>query len=226
MKPLKPSRFPRRNPNQRDFLKIYRALFGRYGLRHWWPAKTPFEVIVGAILTQNTAWKNVERAIRNLKAKRALSFSALRKITKRDLAQLIRPSGYFNVKAERLKAFTGYLWRNYRGSLARMFRTENFALREELLGIKGIGEETADSILLYAGRKPFFVVDAYTRRVFTRHRYLREGESYAAVQKIFTENLPKSISLYNDYHAQIVEVGKDYCRGIPRCADCPLRNYL
>lgn len=226
MNRLKPIRFPRRKPTRKAFLGIYRALYRHYGRRHWWPGETPFEIIVGAILTQNTAWKNVERAISNLKKKRILTPKALLRIPRPRLAQLIRPAGYFNIKGERLKHFVRFLQTGYQGSLKRMFRTKLPRLRLELLEINGIGEETADSILLYAGEKPSFVVDAYTRRVFERHRYLRGNEDYRTIQEIFSKLLPQSISLYNDFHAQIVEVGKDFCRKVPHCESCPLRRYL
>jgi len=226
MKHLKPFRFPRRKPTQRILLSIYRALYRHYGHRNWWPGETHFEVIVGAILTQNTAWKNVEKAISNLKNSRLLTPYALKKVPQSQLAELILPAGYFNIKADRLKRFIRFLWSEYQGSLARLFKVRTRRLRERLLEVKGIGEETADSILLYAAYKRSFVIDGYTRRVFARHRFLRGDEDYASIQKIFTELLPKSRSLYNDYHAQIVEVGKDYCRKVPRCEVCPLRKYL
>lgn len=226
MKRLRPILFPRRRPTPRAFLNIYRALYRHYGPRHWWPGETPFEVIVGAILTQNTAWKNVERAIFNLKENRILSPQGLLRIPKRHLARLIRPAGYFNVKADRLKYFLQFLWSRYQGNLKKMFAARLPQLRKELLEVKGIGEETADSILLYGGEKLSFVVDAYTRRVFRRHRYLQGDEDYGSIQKIFTSLLPKSAVLYNDFHAQIVEVGKNFCRKVPHCKACPLRKYL
>ena len=226
MKRLQPIRFPRRKPTRKALLNIYRTLYRHYGPRHWWPGETPFEVIVGAILTQNTAWKNVERAILNLKKNKILTPEALLKIPRPHLARLIRPAGYFNIKSERLKYFVRFLRASYRGSLRRMFATKLPKLRRELLEVNGIGEETADSILLYAGAKPSFVVDAYTRRVLERHRYLQGDEDYRAIQRIFSSLLPKSLSLYNDFHAQIVEVGKDFCRKTPQCESCPLRRYL
>lgn len=216
---------------QKDFDRavlrwIYERLMRTFGKRHWWPAETPFEVMVGAILTQNTAWKNVEKAIINLKKKKLLNPKVLLKLRNSDLARLIRPAGYFNVKALRLKNFLQYLDSRYGRNVREMSRAPTKQLREELLQVNGIGEETADSILLYAAGKRSFVVDAYTRRIFSRHRYLSGKEDYRTIQSIFTELLPKSTPLYNDYHAQIVEAGKDFCRKKPRCSVCPLRKFL
>lgn len=226
MKKSRPTRYPRRKPTRQAFLKIYQALRAHYGPRHWWPAETPFEVIVGAVLTQNTAWRNVEKAIENLKHANQLSVPTLRGIKEEELAGLIRPAGYFNIKARRLKNVIDFLSERYHGDLEAMFKEETNKLRKKLLEVNGIGQETADSILLYAGNKPSFVVDAYTRRVFERHRYLKTGEDYGMIQQIFMEFLPRSVPLYNDYHAQIVEVGKDFCRKTPLCSSCPLKPYL
>ena len=207
-------------------MKIYRALRGHYGPRRWWPAQTPLEMMVGAILTQNTAWSNVEKAIENLRRKRHLAVSPLLKIPLRQLSKEIRPAGYFNVKASRLRNLVGYLWRRYRGVAEKMRRVPMNQLRGELLAVNGVGPETADSILLYAAKKPSFVVDAYTRRVFIRHRYLQGDEPYEQIQQIFSRHLLKNVALFNDYHAQIVQVAKDYCRSSPRCELCPLKKYL
>jgi len=226
MKPLRPIPWPHRNPTRRALLAIYGALRKHYGHRHWWPGETPFEVIVGAILTQNAAWKNVEQAVGNLKNEGLLSPYKMSRVPFRRLARLIRPAGYFNVKARRIRHFLAFLTDRYGQDLKRMFDTPYRKLREELLGVNGIGEETADSILLYAGQRPTFVVDAYTRRIFTRHRFLTGREKYDEIQKIFTRLLPRKTALYNDYHAQVVEIGKDYCRTTPRCTNCPLRRYL
>lgn len=226
MKRLRPIRFPHRKPTRRALLSVYRALYRHYGHRGWWPGETPFEVMVGAILTQNTAWKNVEKAIDNLKRKRVLSPSRLQALSERELADLIRPAGYFNVKARRLKNLLRFLHDQYQGNVKKLFRAPLPRLRSELLEVNGVGEETADSILLYAANKRIFVVDAYTRRVFLRHRYLQGSEDYAEIQSFFSRLLPKSLALYNDYHAQIVEVGKDYCRKTPHCHTCPLNKYL
>lgn len=226
MSRLKPTRFPRRKPTRKALLKIYRVLKKHYGHRNWWPGQTPFEVMVGAILTQNTAWKNVEKAIANLKREKVLSPVLLKKMLPARLAQLIRPAGYFNIKTKRLLNFLNFFETKYLSSIEKMRETSLRKLREELLEVNGIGEETADSILLYACEKPSFVVDAYTRRVLTRHRFIQGEENYQTIQKIIAGLLPKSVSLYNDYHAQMVEVGKDYCGTHPNCEHCPLKKYL
>ena len=208
-------------------LEIYRELYTAFGPQHWWPGETPIEIIVGAVLTQNTAWTNVARAIANLKAARLLSVAGLRRVDRRRLARLIRPSGYFNQKAARLKAFIEFLDARYGGRLSVMARRGTAELRRALLGVTGIGPETADSILLYAFGRPVFVVDAYTRRVAGRHGLIGERASYDEVQGYFTAHLPRSARLYNEYHALLVRVGKDFCRRAhPLCAECPLRGFL
>ncbi len=226
MKSWKPTPSRKRKPTRQALLRIYRALHKQYGDRHWWPAETPFEVMVGAVLTQNTAWRNVEKAIVNLKENRQLSPKALRKIPRKKLAALIRPAGYFNVKAKRLKSLVDFFWKRFGASPPRMQRIPKNRLRQELLEVNGVGEETADSILLYAAGKPSFVVDAYTRRLLGRHGFIRGDETYAEIQKTFESNLPESVPLYNDFHAQIVEVGKDFCRTVARCEACPLKRFL
>ena len=203
-------------------LEIYDLLLARYGHRHWWPAETPFEVCVGAILTQNTNWGNVEKAIANLKRDGLLSPEALRDVPVAVLADVIRPSGFFNVKSIRLKAFVAHLFDHHGGSLERMFAGEWRKLREELLGVPGIGRETCDSILLYAGGKPSFVVDAYTKRLFSALGLVSEKADYETVRSLFMDNLPADHRLYNEYHALIVHHGKEHCRKRPRCAGCPL----
>jgi endonuclease-3 related protein len=204
-------------------LEIYRRLRREFGHRGWWPGRTRFEVIVGAILTQNTSWKNVERAIRSLRQAGALTPHAMRRLPLTKLARLIRSSGYFRMKAARLKHFLRFLFGRYAGNLNKMFSRDQAALREELLGIHGIGPETADSILLYAGAKPSFVVDAYTRRIFSRHHFLSEKASYGEVQDYFVKNLAADPDLYNDYHAQLVKIGNTFCRKRePLCNRCPL----
>ena len=202
---------------------VFDQLLARYGQLHWWPADTPFEVCVGAILTQNTAWTNVEKAIANLKTAEMLTPRALREVTAGDLAQLIRPAGFFNVKAARLKAFVDWLFARFSGRLERMFAGDWQELRRELLLVKGIGAETADSILLYAGGQPSFVVDAYTRRIFSRLGLLPTIETpYETVRNLFMVNLPADPPLFNEYHALIVEHAKTHCRFKPRCSGCPL----
>lgn len=204
---------------------IYNSLYKRFGPRHWWPGDTKIEVIIGAILTQNTAWVNVEKAIRNLKKERALSASGLCRISEKKLAGLIRPSGYYNVKANRIKNFLRFLNSRYKGSVGRMFRSDLYKLREELLAVKGIGMETADSILLYAGSKPIFVVDAYTKRLLLRHGFIGEDAGYGEMQSLFMDNLPEDAGLFNEFHALIVELGKTICKSKqPLCSTCPIRG--
>lgn len=202
--------------------RIFDLLFAHYGPRHWWPAETPFEVCVGAILTQNTNWGNVEKAIANLKREGLLSAEALREIPVARLAEVIRPAGFFNVKSARLKAFVAWLYERHDGDLKRMFAGEWQKLREELLTVKGIGRETCDSILLYAGGKPSFVVDAYTTRLFSHLGLIRESADYEEVRALFMDNLPADPQLFNEYHALIVQHGKEHCRKKPLCAGCGL----
>lgn len=205
--------------------EIYRRLYSRLGPQHWWPGDTQFEVIVGAILTQNTNWSNVSRAITNLKQAKVLTPSKLYALPVSKLAALIRPSGYYNIKAKRIRSFLDFLFKNYSGSLKKMFNRKPAELREEILSVKGIGPETADSILLYAGGFPIFVVDAYTKRIFSRHKFFNEKTGYHQVQKIFTDNLKKDAKLFNEYHALIVRLGKDLCKKTnPRCGICPLKK--
>lgn len=209
----------------------YETLAKTLGPMHWWPARTPFEVIVGAILTQNTAWRNVERAIANLRRERLLAPRAIERVSTQRLARLVRPSGYFRQKAKKLKAFVRFLRNEYAGSLTRMFATPTLELRERLLGVFGIGRETADSILLYAGGHAIFVVDAYTHRILGRHGLTpveRANRSdYEAVRSLFETHLPRDARLYNELHALLVNVGKNWCRSRePRCSECPLRSHL
>ncbi len=211
-----------------DALAVYYdALYAALGPQHWWPGRTPFEIILGAILTQNTAWVNVERAIANLRRANLLRPKALERVSSARLARCIRPSGYFRQKAAKLKAFVRFLRKEYSGSLTRMFRTPTAELRERLLAVHGIGPETADSILLYAGEHAVFVVDAYTRRILERHRHAQPRESYDEIREKFERHLPRQAPLYNEYHALIVRTGKEWCRPkSPRCEKCPLRAFL
>ncbi len=206
--------------------EIYRRLYRHFGPQHWWPAETPFEVCVGAILTQNTNWRNVERAIENLKTRDLLSPQALYELPEDLLAALIRPAGYFRVKARRLKAFVRWLVENYGGGLENLSEKETEELRRELLSLPGIGPETADSILLYALERPVFVVDAYTRRILLRHGLVTEEADYHEIQELFMENMPLEVELFNEYHALLVACGKHFCRARKlRCeAPCPLRD--
>jgi endonuclease III related protein len=201
---------------------VYRRLRRRFGHAGWWPGRTRFEVCLGAILTQNTAWTNVERALLALRRRDWLSFRALRGITPVRLAPVLRPAGTFRVKARRVVAFVDFLGREYGGRVAAMAREEPGALRAKLLDVHGVGRETADSIALYAAGQPLFVVDAYTRRVFRRLGLAAGTEPYDQLQRYFMDRLPRRAPLYNDYHAQIVRLAKEHCRARPRCAGCPL----
>jgi endonuclease-3 related protein len=225
--------------------QIYKKLFTRYGPQHWWPAESPFEVIVGAILTQSTAWTNVAKAISNLKATGKLSPAALNTLPEKELTALIHPCGYYNMKARKLKAFIAWFGERFDFSIAKMCAADTETLREELLDVYGVGEETADSILLYAGNKPVFVIDAYTRRIMdrigltpekpftfnsspTRGEVKRKGtdfhHSYRAYQAIFMSNLPPDAALFNEYHALLVKLGKEHCRKKPICEGCCLKQ--
>ena len=203
-------------------IDVFDRLLKAFGPQHWWPGRTPFEVMVGAILTQNTSWKNVEQAIANLRDSGRFDPFRLHGLPTEELARLIRPSGYYNLKARRLQAFLAFFVSRYRGSASRMAAQEASALREELLAVSGIGPETADAILLYALGHPEFVVDAYTRRIFSRLGLADENVDYHELQAGFLRALPQEASLYNEYHALIVVVGKDVCRPRPHCAVCPL----
>jgi endonuclease-3 related protein len=212
--------------------QIYDLLFERFGPQDWWPGDTPFEIIIGAILTQNTNWTNVEKAIANLKKNSVLSPDKLHKLDIKKLAGLIRPAGYFNIKAKRLKNFINWLFENYSGKLKNLEKVPTDRLRRELLSIKGVGPETADSILLYAFERPVFVVDAYTFRICSRHRLIDKGADYHQIQEFFESNLAASrkgrltadVQLFNEYHALLVRLGKDFCKPTPRCEDCPLNQ--
>lgn len=208
-------------------LRYYETMSGALGPMHWWPARTPFEVIVGAILTQSTAWANVERAIANLRSAKLLTPSAMKRVKLTRLAEMVRPSGYFRQKATKLKAFVQFLESHYRGSLKRMFASPTAELREKLLAVHGIGPETADSILLYAGNHSVFVVDAYTHRIFGRHGITDGKPEYERVRAMIESSIPREAQLFNEFHALIVNTGKNWCRkGAPRCEGCPLRALL
>lgn len=203
--------------------KFYEELHKKFGSQGWWPAETALECILGAILTQNTSWKNVEKALDNLKRENLLSVEDLNLIKKDALAGLIRPSGYYNQKAVKIKNFISFLVDEFSGSLDSMFAVDKSVLREKLLSLKGIGPETADSILLYAGAMPVFVVDAYTWRVLTRHGLVPEQTSYDEIQELFTDSLTEDAGVFNEYHALLVKLGKEHCRKRePLCAGCPL----
>jgi endonuclease-3 related protein len=208
----------------KKLLKIYQKMFDAFGPRQWWPGETPFEVVIGAILTQNTNWSNVEKAIKNLKAAGKLSPEGIYGLSITELAELIKPSGFFNVKAKRVKAFINWLFSKYDGNLSKMFARDLQTLRSELLSVKGIGPETADSILLYAGNMPTFVVDAYTHRIFSRHELIPEESTYDDMKSFFEENLPKDVQLFNEYHALLVNIGKMFCKPRKVCEPCPLKD--
>jgi endonuclease-3 related protein len=205
-----------------QLLRIYQQLYNALGPQHWWPADSPFEVIIGAILTQNTSWNNVERAIQNLKEKELLSPLKLYNVRERWLARIIKPSGFFNIKAKRVKQFMHFFFEYYQGSVEKMFAEDMLPLREKLLTVNGLGPETVDSILLYAGGKPVFVVDAYTKRIFSRHKLIPYPTDYDEIQGLFMDNLDHDAQLFNEYHALLVYVGKHFCKSKPRCDQCPM----
>jgi len=211
---------------RRLLVNIYRTLYRAYGPRHWWPGETSFEVMVGAILTQNTSWRNVEKAIQKLKGKGVLNPKGIRHLKKSELAPLIKSSGYYRIKTDRLKSLINFLFEEYNGNIKRMGKERVEELREKLLGVKGIGPETADSILLYGLKKPIFVVDAYTRRILSRHGMISEKASYDEIQKLFMEHLPLDEKLFNEYHALLVYLGKTMCKKIPKCDICPLGDKI
>lgn len=210
------------SPLKKILEKIYEKLYLDFGAQYWWPAETKFEVIIGAILTQNTSWQNVEKAISNLKSRGYVSLKKLNKIPEKKLAALIRPSGYYNIKASRLKSFIDHIYKNYGGNLGKMLDEPLEELRGELLKIKGIGPETADSIILYAADKPIFVIDAYTKRVLLRHKIIKKDASYHEIQKFFMDNLKNDAKFFNEYHALIVKLSKVFCKKTPDCKNCPL----
>lgn len=203
-------------------IEIYQLLYEAFGPQHWWPGDTQFEIITGAVLTQNTNWSNVEKAIANLKSADLLSPEGLYHIDISQLAELIRPAGYYNIKAKRLKNLINWLFENYDGKLSNLESINTEQLRAELLSVKGVGRETADSILLYALDRPVFVVDAYTARVAIRHGLIDPDADYEQLRELFQSNLPQDAKLFNEYHALLVRLGKEFCRPKARCCDCPL----
>ncbi|MBS1126313.1 MAG: HhH-GPD family protein [Nitrospirae bacterium] len=203
---------------------MYKKLYASFGPQHWWPGETPFEIAVGAILTQNTNWGNVEKAIVNLKDADVLKPAALHDMSHERLAALIRPAGYFNIKTKRLKNFIGLLINEYHGSMSGMKQEDFNSVRKSLLSVNGIGPETADSIILYALEKPVFVIDAYTKRVLSRHNILDHDASYEEFQSLFQSKLKEDISLFSEYHALFVRLAKENCRTKPVCTGCPLEG--
>jgi len=206
--------------------EVYDRLYAAYGPQQWWPADSPFEVMVGAVLVQNTSWQNVRKAIDCLRRRDLLEPHALHAVPIEELEELIRPAGYYRIKARRLHNLLDFLVDRYDGSLEAMFQTSLPELRERLLEINGIGPETADSILLYAGGMPTFVVDAYTHRVMSRHGWIPLDTNYYEIQDHFHSGLPQDAALFNEYHALLVEVGKRHCRKRPLCQGCALADLL
>ena len=211
-------------PVSQTLLDIYHRLMARYGPQYWWPAQEPFEIIVGAILTQSAAWRNVEKAIANLKAAKVLSPEALRRLSLSEVAALIYPCGYYNAKALKLKSLASWLGKYYEDNLNNLFIGDTDHLRQQLLSIHGIGQETADSIILYAAHKPVFVIDTYTRRIINRIGLAPASNSYITYQALFMNNLPTDTGLFNEYHALLVCLAKDACRNYPLCQQCCLNS--
>ncbi|HLI29745.1 MAG TPA: endonuclease III domain-containing protein [Terriglobia bacterium] len=212
---------------QPPLIRYYQRLFESLGPQGWWPARTRMEVILGAILTQNTSWNNALRAIACLKKSGLLRLESLRRTSAAELESCVRPAGFYRQKSAAIRNFVAWLDRNYHGSLRALFAAPVERVRIELLGLKGVGPETADAILLYAGRKPLFVADAYTRRVLARHAWLPPSASYETAQNLLHRELPRDEQLFNEFHALVVEIGKRYCqRQIPNCRPCPLREFL
>lgn len=207
-------------------MKIYHTLLAAFGPRHWWPARTSEEVIFGAILTQNTTWKNAKRAIGELKNAGRLSFEAIKKMNEKKLGKLVKSARFFNQKAKALHVFADYFGNMYNFDIKKMKKFPLEKLREELLNLYRIGPETADSILLYALEKPIFVIDAYTKRIFSQHGLMKINDSYDTYQKFFMDNLPHDVQVYNEFHALIVHTGYLYCKPKPLCEECPLSHFL
>lgn len=204
-----------------SLIAIYKSLYRTFGPQHWWPAKTEFEIIVGAILTQQTTWKNVEKAIKNLRKNKLLTIKSLANAPLKKIEELVQPAGYYHQKSKRLKEISTYFLRKYQGNLNNFFKKGTKSLREELLILRGVGKETADSILLYAGEKRIFVVDAYTRRILKRANLFAEND-YDKIRMFFEDNLPKDIKIYQEFHALLVKLGKEFCKKKPLCKLCPL----
>lgn len=212
-------------------MEMYEAMRERFGHQGWWPsvdgspAEEKLEICVGAILTQNTNWGNVEKALKNLIAADCISVNALHSLTHDDLAGLIRPAGYYNIKAKRLKNFIAAVYDSFGDDIEGFLNRSAATLREELLAINGIGRETADSMMLYAAELPSFVVDTYTYRILLRHGVISPEDDYEAIKELFESSLPEDIELWNDYHAQLVAVGKNHCKPKAKCAGCPLEPF-
>ncbi len=207
-----------------DLTTIYKLLIKAYGPQKWWPGESRFEIIIGAILTQNTNWSNVEKAIENLKAAGVLDFDAMYKLDNERLAALIRPAGYYNIKAKRIRAFLDWFMKNYKGRLDKLDEISTDCLREQLLSVSGIGRETADSILLYALNRKIFVVDAYTYRIFYRHKLIEETIEYDELRYQIERSFDGDIKMYNEFHALLVRTGKHHCKPKAQCKGCPLES--
>ena len=210
--------------SNQTLIKAYNLLFSFFGPQNWWPAETDLEMMVGAILTQNTNWNNVERAILKLKEKSLLSIQKLNQIPASTLAEYIRPAGYYNLKVKRLKNLINFIVDKYNGTIDNLFALDTQEIREELLKVKGIGLETADSIVLYGAGRPIFVVDTYTHRIVTRHGFIEEEAGYNDLQSFFMDNLSHDVELFKEFHALIVKTGKNFCKRYPLCSKCPLNQ--
>ena len=213
------------NSINKKLTKMFDLLLDHFGPQNWWPGETDLEIVVGAILTQNTNWKNVEHAITNLKKKNLLSFPALRALSEKELAHEIRPAGYYNVKAKRLNNLLKFIQDHFQGDFKLIAEEDTETIRQSLLSVNGIGPETADCILLYGMDRPLFVVDAYTHRILNRHNMMDEPVSYHDLQRFFMDHLPNDTKLFNEFHALIVMTGKEYCRKRPLCESCPLKDW-
>ena len=209
----------------RKLMDMFQLLLNRFGPQEWWPGETALEMMIGAVLTQNTNWKNVEKVLKHLKDRHLLSLNGIRSLSTHELAEKIRPAGYYNVKAKRLKNLIEFIVDRYDGDLDVLLREETGVLREGLLSVKGIGPETADSILLYAAGRPIFVIDTYTHRILSRHSMIDDQASYDELQALFMDHLPDDPDLFNEFHALIVRTGKEYCRKKPLCNECPLNTW-
>jgi endonuclease-3 related protein len=206
-------------------MDMFQRLLNRFGPQEWWPGETALEMMIGAIFTQNTNWKNVEKVLKHLKDQHLLSLDGIRSLSTLELAERIRPVGYYNVKAKRLVNLIEFIVDRYDGDLDGLLREETGVLREGLLSVKGIGPETADSILLYAAGRPIFVIDAYTHRILSRHSMIDDQATYDELQAFFMDHLPDDPDLFNEFHALIVRTGKEYCRRKPLCNECPLNTW-
>ena len=210
---------------QNKLMDMFKLMLDRFGPQNWWPGDGPFEMMAGAILTQNTNWTNVEKALANLKKDNMLSVEQIYEISTEKLAEYIRPAGYYNIKSKRLKNLVSLIADEYEGDISRLFNEDIDSQRMALLSVKGIGPETADSIILYAAKKPIFVIDAYTYRILSRHNMVDEQATYDELQDLFMVSLEPDHALFNEFHALIVRNGKEYCKKTPKCDNCPLNEW-